>query len=223
MATFTVKHEGAVVREFDLPKGASLTLGRKETNDVVLESLVISSNHAKLDHLEEGYLLTDLKSKNGTFVNDQPITAHWLSPGEVIRLGQHFITFEPATLEEPEDDPLDRTMVLPEGAAPAPAAPAVAHTGLGVLSWLKGGEGEILLDKKLAKLGKAASNDVVVGGFFMGQVAATISRLPDGYHLAYVDGHVKPKRNGRTVAGSEKLAEFDIIELGSARLEFLLK
>jgi pSer/pThr/pTyr-binding forkhead associated (FHA) protein len=92
-----------------------------------------------------------------------------------------------------------------------------------VLSFLKGGQGEVEVKKKLIKIGKDSSNDVVVDGFLVGKTAATISVQPAGYYLNFVQGMTKPKLNGKTVNDTAKLKEFDIIEIGSAKIEFIIK
>ncbi len=102
-------------------------------------------------------------------------------------------------------------------------APVQTQSSVGVLSILKGGKGEVVLTKKLIKIGKDFSNDIVIKGLTIGQTAATISRLPGGYYLNYVSGLSKPKVNGESVSGSQVLGEFDIIEIGSLKMEFFLK
>ncbi len=223
MATLKLLYEGEVQGEFDLPPGKTLTIGRRDINDVVIENLVISGAHAKLDSLEEGFLLTDLRSKNGTFVNENPITSHWLQDGDVVRIGKHQLILavdEEEAFSLDVEDGMEQTMIFGTGDfTPAPQqqqAPAI-------LSFLKGGQGEYPLTKKLTKIGKDYSNDVVVQGFTVGQTAATISKLPEGYYLSYVGGMSKPKVNGKTVTESRKLEEFDEVEIGSAKLKFVLK
>jgi len=81
-----------------------------------------------------------------------------------------------------------------------------------VLAYLSGGEGEVVLAKKLMKMGKDSACDIPVSGFGVGQTAATISMRPNGYFLSYVEGISKPKVNGSAVKQSVKLNEFDVIE-----------
>jgi hypothetical protein len=79
------------------------------------------------------------------------------------------------------------------------------------------------LTKKLTKIGKNASSDIVVSGLTVGQTAATISKRPDGYYLSYVGGMSKPKVNGETVRESAPLKQFDVIEIGSAKMQLINK
>ncbi len=223
MATLKLLYEGQVQGEYEIQSGQSLTIGRRNTNDIVIENLVVSGSHAKLDALEEGFLITDLRSKNGTFVNEAPITSHWLQDGDVVRIGKHTLALsvgEEEAFSLDVEESMDQTMVFggTENRLNLPSQQAPA-----LLSFLKGGQGEYALTKKLTKIGKDYSNDIVVSGFTIGQTAATISKLPEGYYLSYVSGLSKPKVNGRAVSESRRLDEFDEIEIGSARMKFILK
>jgi hypothetical protein len=239
MPTLTLQFKDTNLSEYKLEKGSSLIIGRRETNNIVIDNLAVSGSHAKVDMLDDGCLLTDLQSKNGTFVNGKMVTSHWLRPGDVITIGKHNLTFKLAQGEEaPAEQQAagmdNKTMVLDtndyrammdkntaNNAPAAPAAPKKEH--IGVLSYLKGGEGEVSLVKKLVKLGKDSSNDIVISGFLMGATAATISRRPNGYVLSFVEGMTKPKVNGTVVKDSVVLREFDKIELGSVLLELIMK
>jgi len=232
MPTLTLKFKDNKLGEYPIEPGKSLTIGRKESNDISIENLAVSGHHAKVDAVGEEYLLTDLKSKNGSFVNKELVTTHWLRHGDKIIIGKHCLVFE---YTEGEKRPpaaaagnMDQTMVMDTDkykdmlskAAPA-AKKAVAATG--VLSYLAGGEGEIELTKKLTKIGKASSCDIVIGGLMMGKTAATISKRPNGYSLAFVEGMTKPKVNGETVKDSVMLKEFDNIEFGAVKMQFFIK
>ncbi len=232
MPTLTLKFKDNILGEFPVESGKSLTIGRKENNDVSIENLAVSGYHAKVDAVGDEYLLTDLKSKNGSFVNKELVTTHWLKHGDKIIIGKHCLVFE---YNEGEKRPaetgggnMDQTMVMDTDkykdmlskAAPAAKKQTVA---IGVLSYLSGGEGEIELSKKLTKIGKNPANDIVIGGLMMGKTAVTISKRPNGYSLAYVEGMTKPKVNGTTIKDSVMLKEFDNIEIGSAKMQFFIK
>ncbi|THB62917.1 MAG: FHA domain-containing protein [Desulfovibrio sp.] len=233
MATLILKYEDEIQGKYDLEEGQTIHVGRKDTNDVVVETLIISGNHCKIDFLKEGLHLTDLKSKNGTFVNGKKVTSSWLKSGDEVTVGKHALivamTSEEAMDFEFEEDDMGKTMVLDPGrqAAEEPAdddEPLDGSEPTAVISFLKGGQGEVPLTKRLTKVGKDFSNDVVIGGgFTIGQTAFTISKLPDGYYLSYVGGMAKPKINGRSVGESALLHDFDTIEIGSDKLQFYLK
>ena len=94
---------------------------------------------------------------------------------------------------------------------------------IGVLSFLAGGDGEIEIKKKLMKIGKDTTCDIIVKGFTIGKTAATVSKRPKGYYLSYVGGMAKPKVNDVAIKESVLLNEFDIIELGSIKIQFIYK
>lgn len=230
--TLRFKKDEKKLGEYPIEKGESLSIGRLENNDIVIENLAVSGHHAKIDSVGEKFLLTDLNSKNGTFVNEQPITQpHWLQHGDIVIIGKHYLVFSYGNDEaQPdEDDPMQQTMVMDtenyrkmmEKSAAAKASGEKEPVGM--LSILSGGEGEIELIKKLTKIGKNASSDIVVSGLTIGQTAATISKRPNGYHLSYVGGLSKPKVNGKAVKESVLLNQFDTIELGSLKMQFVLK
>jgi len=92
-----------------------------EANDVVIENLAVSGHHAKIDSVGDGYLLTDLQSKNGTFVNNEPVNSHWLQHNDDVLIGKHVILFAYAESETrpaaPSASPgaMDQTMVMDTG------------------------------------------------------------------------------------------------------------
>lgn len=233
MPILMLKFKENVIREHLLEKGASVSIGRKATNDIVIENLAVSGRHAKIDSVEDGFLLTDLQSKNGSFVNEQLITSHYLSHGDIITIGKHTIEFKYGEGEiQPRstDAGMDQTMVMDTekhremlaGATLKNKTPGMAQSApIGVLSFLAGGEGEVILTKKLTKIGKDASSDIVVGGLLVGKNALTISLRPKGYYISYVGGMAKPKVNDVVVKDTVKLNEFDIIQIGSAKLQFI--
>jgi len=234
MPTITLKFKENVISEFPLAKGQAMTIGRRDDNDITIENLAVSGHHAKIDSVGDGYLLTDLQSKNGSFVNNQNVTSHWLKHGDVITVGKHTLVFgheEEAGKAEAASNAMDQTMVMDTEQYRSMRSKGGDHEATrvldeappAVLSYLSGGEGEVELSKKLIKIGKDSNSDVVVGGLMVGQTAATISKRPNGYFLSYVGGMAKPKVNEAAVKESVKLKEFDTIELGSVKLQFILK
>lgn len=232
MPTLTLRFEQNPLKQYRLEKGATLTIGRRETNDVVIENLGVSGYHAKIDSLDDTFLLTDLQSRNGTFVNEKLVTSHWLKHGDVVIIGKHTLVFEYAADEDrPAADSgmMEETMVMQTDSYQAmlaksyPHAPAqeVERETIGVLTYLAGGEGDVKLTKKLTRIGKDPTCDIVVGGLMAGQTIATVSSRPAGYFISYVGGMTKPKVNGATVKDTVKLEEFDVVEIGSVKLQFI--
>jgi pSer/pThr/pTyr-binding forkhead associated (FHA) protein len=115
MPTLTLKFKNKSLREYELQKGVSLTIGRRKTNDVVIEDPAVSGHHAKIDSLEDRFVLIDLQSKNGSFVNEQLIHSHWLKHEDVIAIGGHVLVFnypEKKQTRPPDSDAFDETLVM---------------------------------------------------------------------------------------------------------------
>ena len=86
--------------------------------------------------------------------------------------------------------------------------------------FINGGSGKIKLSGKITRMGKHARSDIVLKGMWIGQTVASISKRPDGFYLSYVGGFTKPKINNKKVKHSIILNDFDIIDIGSAKLQF---
>jgi len=79
----------------------------------------------------------------------------------------------------------------------------------------------MLTDENLS-IGKSSTCDIVLGGMFIGNIAAIISRRKGDYYLSYVEGARKPKVNEVIVKKSIKLKDLDIISLGDVKLQALI-
>jgi len=234
MPKLTLKFKDTKISDFLLEEGRNITIGRRESSDIVIENLAVSGMHAKVDSIDKGYLLTDLKSKNGTFVNGQLVATHWLGHGDTVSIGKHTLVFTYAEGEERMSDGkggMDKTMVMDtekyrdmlSKSSGNAAATIRKKESKGVLSFLSGGDGEFEIKKKLIKIGKDTANDIVIKGLMIGKTAATLSKRPKGYYLSYVGGMAKPKVNDVAVRESVLLNEFDIIELGPVKMQFIYK
>ena len=224
-----------VIKEYPFLKD-SVTIGRDEDNGIVIDNLAVSSYHAKIDKVGSDYIVTDLQSTNGTFVNDQKVVSHKLSHGDNVIIGKHVILFVAAEKgtgpEAPEEKgELDRTMMLDTAKQKEllakqqvlPKTPKVPQK-IGVVSFINGSEtGEIELKKKLTRIGKGDSSEIKLSGVFIGSTAATISKRPSGYTITYTGGRAKLKVNGKVVKDSVALKDFDTIELGSHKFQFYQK
>ncbi|MCP4690767.1 MAG: FHA domain-containing protein [Desulfobacterales bacterium] len=241
MPKLILRFKGNTLNSYTLTKGESLTVGRRKDNTAVIQNLAVSGHHAKIDSVGDEWLVTDLKSKNGTFVNENVITSHWLQHGDIINIGKHTIVFGymkgEARPGAPEEKVMDKTMAMDTGEHRAMLKKDGVENGgvknagvkkrsaipLASLRFISGGEGSIELLKGITTIGKDPASDVSIGGMMVGQTAATISRRPTGYTLSYVGGMAKVKVNGKAIKRSVKLADSDDIEVGSATLKFLMK
>jgi pSer/pThr/pTyr-binding forkhead associated (FHA) protein len=70
-----------------------VSIGRLPGNTVVIDHPAVSGRHARVSREGSEYVLEDLQSTNGTFVNDKPIARHTLLEGDIIVLGKHTLSF----------------------------------------------------------------------------------------------------------------------------------
>ena len=98
-----VMHSGPTPGKTFLLEGDVLTIGREASNPIAINDAEISRKHSQLVLQGGKYVLTDLGSTNGTFVNGQRLTGqHVLQPGEVISLGEQIsLLFEAITVIDP--------------------------------------------------------------------------------------------------------------------------
>lgn len=90
-------------KKIDLNK-PTLKIGKREDNDLVVDEKTVSRNHLVIEQKENSYLLKDLESTNGTFINDIRVKEAYLSPGDIIRIGNvqiEFIAFDEKIQIEP--------------------------------------------------------------------------------------------------------------------------
>ncbi|MGD8983758.1 MAG: FHA domain-containing protein, partial [Desulfobacteraceae bacterium] len=224
-----------VIKEYPFLK-ESVTIGRNDDNGIIIDNLAVSSYHAKIDKVGRDYIVTDLQSTNGTFVNDEKVVSQKLSHGDNIIIGKHVILFvaaekgtEAETVEK--KGKLDRTMMLDTAKQKellakqqvVPKTPKPPQK-IGVVSFINGSDlGEIELKKKLTKIGKGNASEIKLSGVFMGSTAATISKRPSGYTITFTGGRTKLKVNGEVVKDSVALKDFDTIELGPFKFQFYQK
>lgn len=225
-----------VIKEYALDKDG-ITIGRDGDNAIVINNLAVSGFHARIDKAGSDYILTDLQSTNGTFVNDQKVASYKLAHGDNIVIGKHIILFLSSDSDRVEVGKdvtnllLDKTVVLDTVKqrellskqnliSQAPKVPEK----IGVLSFIDGsGLGDLNLTNKLTRLGKAATSEIKLSGLFIAPTAATISRRPSGYVISFTGGMSKLKVNGKVLKNSVQLNDFDTIELGSYKFQFYQK
>jgi predicted component of type VI protein secretion system len=225
-----------VIKEYALDKDG-ITIGRDGDNAIVINNLAVSGFHARIDKAGSDYILTDLQSTNGTFVNDQKVASYKLAHGDNIVIGKHIILFLSSDSDRVEVGKdvtnllLDKTVVLDtvrqrellSKQSLISQAPKVPEK-IGVLSFIDGsGLGDLNLTNKLTRLGKAATSEIKLSGLFIAPTAATISRRPSGYVISFTGGMSKLKVNGKVLKNSVQLNDFDTIELGSYKFQFYQK
>ena len=232
MAKLILSMDGLVLKEIPLSK-ERLTIGRKPHNDIQIDNLAISGEHAVVVTILNDSFLEDLNSTNGTLVNGQAIKKHFLRNNDVIELGKYKLKYMSDLQTGTAASDFEKTTVLRPGAtklppemqlspketpsrpavtpppAPPPAGPVPAAIQL--LNGANAGK-ELELTKTLTTLGKP------------GLQVAVIARRPHGYFITHVEGQSFPVVNGETLdAQAHPLADHDVIEIAGIKMEFFLK
>ena len=111
MAKLILSLDGQVIKEFTLTKERS-TIGRKPHNDIQIDNLAVSGEHAVIMTILNDSFLEDLGSTNGTLVNGQPVKKHFLQSNDVVEIGKYklkYVNEAPASMSQAE---FEKTMVL---------------------------------------------------------------------------------------------------------------
>lgn len=130
MAKLILSLEGSMIREVPLDK-ERIMIGRKPSNEIQIENLAVSGEHACIVTILNDSFLEDLGSTNGTLVNGNPIKKHILQNNDVIEIGKYklkYVADAPAAGHAAGED-FEKTMILraPPKPAPAPAAAKPAN------------------------------------------------------------------------------------------------
>ena len=219
MAKLILSMDGLVLKETPLILERT-TIGRKPHNDIQIDNLAISGEHAVIVTILNDSFLEDLNSTNGTYVNGQSIKKHVLQNGDVIELGKYRIKYFNEAPLAPGD--FEQTL-LPQQLAARAAAEKIISEGVdedaaalpvGQIQLLSGANAgkEVALTKTLTKLGKP------------GVQVAVIARRPQGYLITHVEGDNYPVVNGKPLdAQAYRLCDHDVIELAGVKMAFFLK
>jgi hypothetical protein len=125
MAKLILSVDGQVLKEHTLSKERTL-IGRKPHNDIQIDNLAVSGEHAAIITILNDSFIEDLGSTNGTMVNGKPIKKHFLQNNDVIEIGKHKLKyFNDAPTATTAAD-FEKTMIIrsPAKAAPPPPPPA---------------------------------------------------------------------------------------------------
>jgi pSer/pThr/pTyr-binding forkhead associated (FHA) protein len=130
MAKLILSMDGLVLKEIPLTKERT-TIGRKPHNDIQIDNLAVSGEHAVIVTILNDSFLEDLGSTNGTVVNGNPIKKHFLQNNDVVELGKYKLKFigDSAPTGAGEKADFEKTMVLRPSAMKAAAEQARAASG----------------------------------------------------------------------------------------------
>jgi len=130
MAKLILSVDGTVLKEITLMKERT-TLGRKPHNDIQVDNLAVSGEHAAIITILNDSFIEDLNSTNGTLVNGKPIKKHFLQNNDVIEIGKHKLKYFGEAVAQVSTQDFEKTMIIrkpPLGSGSA-AGSALAATG----------------------------------------------------------------------------------------------
>jgi pSer/pThr/pTyr-binding forkhead associated (FHA) protein len=219
MPKMIVSIDEVVIKEVQLSKDRT-TLGRRPYNDIVIDNLAVSGEHAVIQMAGEQVFLEDLNSTNGTYVNGKAIKRQQLQSGDDIEIGKYRIKF----VADNAADNFDKTMVAQPRATAASASVVSAfgpssggdsmglgafHASIKVLSGAAAGR-EVPLTKVVTTIGKP------------GIAVAAITKRQQRFVVHHVEGGGNPTVNGATISADPiALKNGDVIELAGTQMQFV--
>ena len=216
MGKLVVSLEGVVIKDVQLTKDKT-TLGRRPYNDIVIDNLAVSGEHAVLQMVGSDVFIEDLNSTNGTYINGKAVKKQLLTHNDTVEIGKYKIKYLVG-----EGNEYEKTQVF-KSEAPAPQAVPrdFSPSGIGMLGVpippasirvLNGAAAgrEVVLTKVVTTVGKP------------GVQVASITKRPTGYLFAHVDGMTRPLVNGQPLLGeTTPLKNGDVIELAGTQMQFV--
>jgi pSer/pThr/pTyr-binding forkhead associated (FHA) protein len=217
MATIILAKDGIDLQVLPLLK-ARTTIGRRTYNDIVIDALGISGEHAVIAMSPSEIFFEDLDSTNGSQLNGQPVKKHFLQDGDIIELATHTIRYRAD--EDALDTPAAVTLAsaaqdtlgdMRQTTVPSPLTP-LAEKSTAVIKILKGiGAGkEIALTKTMTTIGRP------------GIQVAVLAKSRQGFSLTHIEGKVPALVNGTSIgAATCMLTDGDLIEMSGAEMVFV--
>ena len=215
MPRMIVSIDSVVIKEVELTKERT-TLGRRPYNDIVIDNLAVSGEHAVIHMTDDGVEIEDVGSTNGTYVNAKAVTRQELRNGDIIEVGKYKIRF----LQEAEGENFEKTMLVKPGmvspsmvapraaAAATPQAAVPLSAVIRVMSGAAAGR-EVALSKVVTTIGKP------------GVAVASITKRHHGHVLAPVEGPDRPLLNGTPMGEAPvSLKHGDRITLAGTEMQF---
>ena len=220
MGKLVVSLDGVVIKEVQITKDKT-TLGRRPYNDIVIDNLAVSGEHAVLQMVGSDVFIEDLNSTNGTYINGKAVKKQLLAHNDTVEVGKYKIKF---MVDDGTD--YEKTMIMKPGSM-APAAggyPSGRTSGFGALA----GAGSSTAPATIRVMnGAAAGREVVLTKVVTtvgkpGVQVASITKRPTGYVLAHVEGSSRPTVNSAPLVGETvSLKNGDVIELAGTQMQFV--
>ena len=225
MGKLVVSLDGVVIKEVQVTKDKT-TLGRRPYNDVVIDNLAVSGEHAVLQMVGSDVFIEDLNSTNGTYINGKAVKKQLLAHNDTVEIGKYKIKY---LVEDGTD--YEKTMIMKPGQQP-PAVPAGASSGYSqTVGFGASGFGALGASTSPAAIkvlnGAAAGREVALTKVVTtvgkpGVQVASITKRPGGYVMAHVEGAARPTVNGNPLVGeTAHLKNGDVLELAGTQMQFI--
>jgi pSer/pThr/pTyr-binding forkhead associated (FHA) protein len=236
MGKLVVSLDGVVIKEVQLTKDKT-TLGRRPYNDIVIDNLAVSGEHAVLQMVGQDVFIEDLNSTNGTYINGKAIKRQLLHHNDTVEIGKYKIKYLTEQVADYEKTMVMRPGMVAPGPSPYAAGGAMTspsplagghsvagglHSGFGGLSGTPVPAASIKVLNGAAAGREVSLTKVVTTVGKPGVQVASITKRPGGYVFAHVEGAMKPTVNGAAV-GAEPvhLKNGDVIELAGTQMQFI--
>ena len=196
--------DDVVVKEVQLVKEKT-TIGRRPYNDIVIDNLAVSGEHAMVQTIAGNTFLEDLNSTNGTYLNGTPIKKQRLQNGDTFEIGKCKLKF----LGDLATRAVANIGAVTGATESSDTGNGSVQAAIKVLSGSALGR-EVPLTKVVTTIGKP------------GIAVAAVTRRQHGYVVHHVEGAGNPMLNGQTI-GAEPipLKNGDVIELAGTRMQFM--
>jgi len=236
MTKLILKLKDVTLEEFPMSR-STMTIGRDRDNDIVIDNRAVSRHHAKVFQDEDQYIIEDLNSGNGTFIDDKKIIKETLRNQDAILVGKHTLVFVHENQEPIQESEgiassfAEETVILdPKIHAALMAMRSGQETAVeeppaeveGSITILQGGISQqcLPLTKQTTVGGKSHTADIKLKGLFVGDPAFMIRKRPDGFFITHSTGKRMTKVNGEPVTGQRALQDGDMITVGATKMQF---
>lgn len=240
-AKLILSMNGVVLQEYVLDKERT-TIGRKPHNDVVIDNLAVSGEHAVIATVLNDSFMEDLDSTNGVVVNGVVIKKHLLQNNDLVEIGKYKLKYLNDQKSQMTADDFEKTMVLrprpTEAAASAPSQD-VLHETTGKFKAMAPPQSEPVAEQASQPPQAVAVVQILTGPYAgkelelvknlttvgkPGLQVAVLTRRPQGYFITRVEGVSYPTLNGKSLDDQpQQLKENDIIELAGIKMEFYFR
>jgi predicted component of type VI protein secretion system len=234
MPLLILSYNNEELHTYPVEKNRILKIGRSDQNNIIIDETAVSSVHAEIEFEAGSYYITDIQSKNGTFVDGELVISRKLRNGNIISIGDYSLRFQNDDNEnqlEASDAVSQATMVLDTSIHRSKLAKSLAEISeekesiktQATLTFLDGTRDSFVIDKQMITIGKENTCDIKVKGLFIGNASAELLQKDEVYYVKPATPKSKVKLNYKSIKSETVLKNFDVIDVGSTKMQFHLK